>query len=138
MSSRRRLNHSMNNLSPSTMPPKGPRSVPKGPRSAYQLYIHVRKITSQHPSLKVKCDGNRDLYLNYVEAILHTNIDEIPRGKKNKFMGSNDFTSMSKMLGEDWRNTDKMTKSMFAELARKDSERYKKVKPNPIVMAFSL
>lgn len=75
---------------------------PKAPQTAYHLYIRFRKIIFSHPSLELStAEGNRELYLNFVEAVLNTSLDGLPRcDKAEKFIGSESFTAMSKKLGK--------------------------------------
>ena len=103
--------------------------APRRARSAYSQYIRFRQNIHTNPLsflIDFTCnDANRERYKAFVVRVLIGVEDE---GNENqKYMGNNNFSDMSKQMGNDWKEVDDLTRSIFKELAVADDKRYKKV-----------
>jgi hypothetical protein len=90
----------------------------------------------------VKLDkSNKEQYKLYVQSVLDANLDALPfdeNAAHQKFMGSTSFSGMSKMIGQKWKSADSLTHVTFKELAKKNRDRYKKVRQCKWIYLVSL
>jgi thymidylate synthase len=62
----------------------------------------------------------------YVKAVLEAKLNGPLAGKKQadeKYFGCKSFGDMSKQIGKEWKHVDKVTRSVFKDLAREASKR---------------
>ena len=102
---------------------------PRRARSAYSLYFRFRKNMHKTPTFQIdfECnDANRERYKAFVQRVLIGVWDD-EANETQKYIGNNNFSDMSKQIGNDWKKVDDLTRSIFKELAVADDRRYKKV-----------
>ena len=97
--------------------------APKTPRKGYNLFFRFNRIVFANPSiLEFECTKeNRDLYKSFVLTVLNNNRDASwPEEDESaeKYMGNEDFTGMSRKMGDDWQKIDALKRSVFDELAK--------------------
>eukprot|EP00956_Cyclotella_meneghiniana_P023681 scaffold46528_cov72-Cyclotella_meneghiniana.AAC.11 len=101
---------------------------PRRARSAYSLYFRFRKNMHKTPTFQIdfECnDANRERYKAFVQRVL-IGVRDDEANETQKYIGNNNFSDMSKQIGNDWKKVDDLTRSIFKELAVADDRRYKK------------
>lgn len=104
--------------------------APKTPRKGYNLFFRFNRIVFANPSiLEFECTKeNRQLYKSFVQTVLNDNRDASLQGEDEsaeKYMGNEDFTGMSRKVGDEWQKIDALKRSVFDELAKDESNNYK-------------
>lgn len=104
----------------------------KAPRTAYNLYIsfYTKMHKSQSLQIEFECSyGNRELYKNFARTVLNDvpEARERPRDGATKYSGNDNFTDMSKNMSKAWNKVDKLTRTVFEDLAAEESKQHSEV-----------
>ena len=101
-------------------------------RSAYHLYFRYCRNIARCPSLGMEFNevdqANKEQFKAHVKRVLEANQDEISVDEtagRPKYLGSDSFTGMSKKLGQEWKEADALTQSVFKDLAKEENDRVK-------------
>lgn len=101
-------------------------------RTAYNLYFGFYVKLHKNPSLRIdfECSrANRELYKSFVRTLLTDDTGVRPDDESgSKYAGTENFKEMSKKIGEEWSKVDKLTKSIFEDLAAEETKHHKDVR----------